>query len=100
MDEPASPPRPGAKERAGLVGAVIHHLATIDHDDRRAHYLLMTTLPGEVALSGPEALVQSDDNRYRPGWAPIADLADEPLVPAEARRMVMSAFSARTFDGW
>ncbi len=79
-------------EETGLAATVTSHLATVDHDDRRAHYLMMTALPGEPTLGGREALAQSDDNRYWPVWAPIAELADEALVPDEARGIVMRAF--------
>ncbi len=80
-------------EETGLVATVTGDLATVDHDDRRAHYLLLTALPGEPTLGGPEALAQSEDNRYWPSWVPIAELADEPLVPEEAREIVLRAFA-------
>lgn len=86
-------------EETRLVATVTGHLATIDHDDRRAYYLLMTALPGEPTLGGPEVLSQSEDNRYWPEWAPIAELADEPLVPDEARDVVMRAFAEGLADG-
>ncbi|WP_223626000.1 NUDIX domain-containing protein [Microbacterium sp. EST19A] len=80
-------------EETGLVGTVTGDIATVDHDDRRAHYLLLTALPGEPTLGGPEALAESEDNKYRPGWVPMAELADEPLVPEEAREIVLQAFA-------
>ncbi len=80
-------------EETGLDATVTGDLATVVHDDRRAHYLLLTALPGEPTLGGPEALAQSEDNRYWPSWVPIAELADEPLVPEEAREIVLRAFA-------
>ncbi|KJQ53620.1 NUDIX domain-containing protein [Microbacterium sp. SA39] len=80
-------------EETGLVATMTGHLATVDHDDRRAHYLLMAASPGEPTLGGPEALAESEDNRYLPGWVPVAELADEPLVPEEAREIVLRAFA-------
>jgi 8-oxo-dGTP diphosphatase len=80
-------------EETGLVATVTGDLATVDHDDRRAHYLLMAALPGEPTLGGPEAHAESEDNRYWPGWVPVAELADEPLVPEEAREIVLRAFA-------
>nr|WP_295010704.1 NUDIX domain-containing protein [uncultured Microbacterium sp.] len=86
-------------EETGLVAAVIGDVATVDHDDRRAHYLLMAALPGEPTLGGPEALAESEDNRYWPVWVPVAELADEPLVPEEAREIVLRAFAESVTDG-
>ncbi|WP_350352161.1 NUDIX domain-containing protein [Microbacterium sp. A8/3-1] len=86
-------------EETGLVATVTGNLATVDHDDRRAHYLLMAAVPGEPVLGGPEALAESEDNRYRPGWVPVAELADEPLVPEEAREIVRRAFAECLADG-
>lgn len=81
-------------EETGIIATVIGNLATVDHDDRRAHYLLMRALPGELTLGGPESVTESRDNRYWPGWVRIAELADEPLVPDEAREIVLRAFTA------
>ena len=80
-------------EETGLVATVAGHLAAVDHDDQRAHYLLMAAVTGEPTLGGPEALAESEDNRYWPGWVPIAELADEPLVPEGAREIVLRAFA-------
>lgn len=86
-------------EETGLVASVTSHLTTVDHDDRRAHYLLMAALPGEPTLGGPEALTESNDNRYWLKWIPVDELADEPLVPKEARDIVLGAFAAGRPDG-
>ncbi|MGB4780398.1 NUDIX domain-containing protein [Microbacterium sp.] len=86
-------------EETGLAATVTRHLATINHSDRRAYYLMLTAVPGEPALRGPEALVQSDDNQYWPVWTPIAELADEPLVPDEAREIVKRAFAEGSAGG-
>lgn len=83
-------------EETGLVAVVAGKLATVDHADRRAHYLEMATSPGEPTLGGPEALAESEDNRYWPVWVPVAELVDEPLVPEDAREIVMRAFSSRS----
>lgn len=86
-------------EETGLVATVTDDLVTVDHDDRRAHYLLMVATPGEPTLGGPEALAESEDNRYRPGWVPVAELAHEPLLPEEARAIVLRAFAESLTDG-
>ena len=86
-------------EETGLVGTVIGRLATVDHDDRRAHYVRMATVPAEPTLGGPEAARGSSDNRYWPAWVPLAELADEPLVPAEAQEIVRHAFAEGFIDG-
>lgn len=87
-------------EETGLVATVVGDLVTVDHDDRRAHYLLMTALPGEPILGGPEALAESADNRHWPRWVPVAELPDEPLVPEEAREIVLRAFSESVPNGY
>jgi 8-oxo-dGTP diphosphatase len=86
-------------EETGLVATVTGDLATVDHDDRRAHYLLMAASPGEPTLGGAEALAESEDNRYWPGWIPVAELDDEPLLPREAREIVLRAFADSRTDG-
>jgi len=86
-------------EETGLVATVTGELATVDHDDRRAHYLLMEALPGEPTLAGPEAVAETEDNRYWPGWVPVSELADEPLLPEEAKEIVLRAFAESLTDG-
>lgn len=101
--EPGETPHEAAvrelAEETGLHGTVAGHLATVDHEDRRAHYLLMDVEPGEPTLGGPEALAQSEDDRYAPGWIPIAALDAEPLVPEEARQIVRRALARRRAEG-
>lgn len=79
-------------EETGILATVIANLAIVDHDDRRAHYLLMKAMPGEPTLGGPEAAAESEDNRYWPEWIQFSDLDDEPIVPEEAREIVLRAF--------
>ncbi len=80
------------QEETGLSGDVVEHLATIQHADRRAHYFRLTTAAGAPVLGDPEAASQTPDNRYQPLWVPIADLDDEPIVPAEAKSVVADAY--------
>jgi 8-oxo-dGTP diphosphatase len=80
------------KEETGLRGTVVESLATIQHDDRRTHYFRLTAALGRPVLGGPEAASQTEDNRYHPLWVPVADLEDEPIVPAEAKTVVADAY--------
>ncbi len=79
------------EEETGLRGVVVEHLEVLDHDDRRAHYVRLAVAPGDPVLGGPEAATQTEDDLYHPLWVPVADLAGEPLVPADARAIVARA---------
>jgi 8-oxo-dGTP pyrophosphatase MutT (NUDIX family) len=79
-------------EESGLKGTVVEHLATLQHDGRRAHYFRLTAAAGAPVLGGPEAASQRPDNRYASLWVPVADLENEPIVPAEAKAVVADAY--------
>lgn len=80
------------EEETGLKGTVVEGLATMQHDDRRAYYFRLTAAPGRPVMGGPEAASQTEDNCYHPLWVPIADLEDEPIVPAEAKTVAADAY--------
>jgi ADP-ribose pyrophosphatase YjhB (NUDIX family) len=69
------------REETGLNGVVERHLWTIAHHDRTAHYFLVSVAAGPMTVGGPEALVQSDQNRYAPDWVSGRQLAAENLKP-------------------
>jgi 8-oxo-dGTP diphosphatase len=51
------------------------------YQDRTAHYFLVSVEVGPMNVGGPEALVQSDENRYIPEWVSMEQLAEENLKP-------------------
>ena len=75
-------------EETGLEGTVDHHLWTIEHLDRVAHYYLVVANSGPLVLGGPESLAQSEQNRYTPEWIPLDDLDAEDLQPQEVRDLL------------
>lgn len=75
-------------EETGLDGAVERHLWTLDHDDRRAHYFLVSVEPGPLVLGGPEASRQSSADIHTPRWVPVGRLDAEDLQPASVRDLV------------
>ena len=90
--EPGETPRETAlrelAEETGLQGRVSGHLATIDHQDRRAHYFRVVVDRRPLALGGPERIAASAENRYRPAWVALARLDELNLQPLEARDLV------------
>lgn len=81
------------REETGLQGVAARHLWTIAHQDRTARYFRVTVEAGPMIVDGPEALVQSDQNRYSPEWVSVEHLADENLKP-EAVQGLLSALLA------
>jgi 8-oxo-dGTP pyrophosphatase MutT (NUDIX family) len=83
--EPGEAPEAAAlrelAEETGLAGTVQRHLWTIEHQDRRAHYFLVSVVPGPMSLGGPEAAAQSEDDVYTPQWLPLNLLEAENLQP-------------------
>jgi 8-oxo-dGTP diphosphatase len=75
-------------EETGLAGMVDRHLWTIEHSDRVAHYYHVVVDPRQLTLGGPEALVQSEDNRYTPEWISLDDIDAENLQPQEIRHLL------------
>lgn len=75
-------------EETGLEGTVDHHLWTVEHPDRVAHYYLVVANCGPLVLGGPESLAQSDQNRYTPAWIPLDHLDAEDLQPQEVRALL------------
>lgn len=75
-------------EETGLSGAVEHHLWTLDHDDRRAHYFQVAVEPGPLVLGGPEATTRSPTDVHTPRWVPLDRLGAEDLQPASVRDLV------------
>ena len=90
--EPGETPREAAlrelAEETGLRGRVSDHLATIDHQDRRAHYVRVVVERRPLALGGPERLTASAENRYLPAWVALGTLDELDLQPHEARDLV------------
>ena len=76
-------------EETGLTGVVDRHLWTIEHPDRVAHYFLVDVDPGTMAVGGPEAFSQSEDNRYTPEWIALDDLDTENLQPQPLRELLL-----------
>lgn len=75
-------------EETGLSGIVQRHLATIEHDDRVAHYYLVSVDPMPMTLGRPEALSHSEDDRYTPQWISLNDLEAMNLQPERARDLL------------
>jgi 8-oxo-dGTP diphosphatase len=94
-EEPAAAAVRELEEETGLRGCVIRHLISIDHPDRTAHYYLLRAVVGPMTLGGPEAAIQSTDNRYSPEWIPISSVEDEPIVPMDVRAIIRDAYAAR-----
>lgn len=75
-------------EETGLDGRVVEHLWTIDHEDRTAHYFLVSVKRQPLVLGGPEVQAQSERNQYLPAWVDPADLDELNLQPEELRRRI------------
>jgi 8-oxo-dGTP diphosphatase len=75
-------------EETGLIGTVERQLAMIEHPDRVAHYFLVAVEPGPMILGGPEALSQTDNNRYTPEWISLNDIDSENLQPEPVRDLL------------
>jgi 8-oxo-dGTP pyrophosphatase MutT (NUDIX family) len=75
-------------EETGLTGIVDRHLWTIAHADRVGHYFLVDVDPAPMVVGGPEALSQSEDNRYVPAWIAIDDMDAENLQPHMVRDLL------------
>ena len=75
-------------EETGLTGRVVRPLGTVEHADRRAHYLLVEVADPKapLRLGGPEASRQGPADRHRPAWVDLARLDELVLRPAELRR--------------
>jgi 8-oxo-dGTP pyrophosphatase MutT (NUDIX family) len=94
--EPGETPRETAvrelAEETGLVGVVEEELVVIDHDDRRAHsFLVRVGSASGPVLGGPEAEAQSVTDVHTPTWISVSDLPGEPIVPEQARAVVVDA---------
>jgi len=77
------------REETGLTGVVDRHLWTIEHPDRMAHYFLVQVEPMPMTVGGPEALSQSEDNRYTPDWIAFDDLESANLQPEPLREVLL-----------
>lgn len=83
-------------EETRLNGQIVRHVASIDHQDRRAHYYLVRA-SGQPRLGhGPEQEQASTDNSYTPAWAPADtdSLTNIGLVPTEAIHLVAELLDA------
>lgn len=76
------------REETGLAGSVDRDLWILEHQDRAAHYFLITVEPGPMTLGGPEVEKRSTQNRYTPEWIPLADMDVENVQPAEVRGFI------------
>jgi 8-oxo-dGTP diphosphatase len=76
------------EEETGLVGTAQRHLWTIEHEDRVAHYYAVTVQRQSMALGGPEALTQSEDDRYVPQWVDPSTLDAMNVQPEEIRALL------------
>lgn len=77
-------------EETSLNGQIVRHAASLDHQDRRAHYYLVRA-SGQPRLGhGPEQKQASTDNSYTPAWAPADtdSLTNIGLVPTEAVHLI------------
>lgn len=90
-EEPATACIRELREETGLQGVVDRHLWTIAHEDRIAHYFLVAVEAGPMAVGGPEALAQSDQNRYLPEWVSLDRLARENLKPETVQGLLRPA---------
>ena len=54
------------------------------------HYFLAARFDGSVRSGGPELALQSDQNRHRPEWIPLAGVADIPLLPEFIKMKISS----------
>lgn len=81
------------REETNLRGAIIRSLGSFPHTGRIAHFFLMRAEPGELRLGGPEAAQQSAANQYLPTWIPADVWEAEPIVPAEARAVILRAYA-------
>lgn len=76
------------REETGLEGVVDRHLWTTAHEDRTAHYFVMSVEAGPLTVGGTEALAASGQNRYMPYWLPVDQLAAENLKPETLHRLL------------
>lgn len=72
-------------EETGLRGEVLHHLWTLQHADRVAHYFSVAVTPGPLVMSGPELHHASPTDVYQPSWIRLVDLDSENLRPDSVR---------------
>ncbi len=83
-------------EETSLNGQIVRHVASLDHQDRRAHYYLVRASGQPRVGHGPEQEQASTVNSYTPAWAPAdADsLTDIGLVPTEATHLITELLNA------
>jgi 8-oxo-dGTP pyrophosphatase MutT (NUDIX family) len=60
-------------EETTLTARIDRLLWTGRHDERPAWYFLMRDVRGSAALSGPEAVANSPENRFELVWAGVAE---------------------------
>ncbi|QDP98183.1 NUDIX domain-containing protein [Microlunatus elymi] len=87
--EPGESPREAVvrelREETHLEGHIERELWTIRHQDRRAHYFLVSVERSRLVLGDPEASSQSSSNVYQPTWVDTARVDDINLQPEELR---------------
>ncbi|HEX7352198.1 NUDIX domain-containing protein [Brachybacterium sp.] len=72
-------------EETGLVGVIVAELHRECTAQDSAIYFHVRTSRGNPTLTGgPELATSGEENVYRPGWAPVAELETIHLVPEHA----------------
>ena len=61
--------------------------------DKRTHVCyLITDFSGDLKLGGPEAEINSEENRYILEWHKISEIKDLPLYPENTKNKVIEEF--------
>ena len=83
------------REETGLEGRIVRLLVTLDNEGSTEHYFLVAADRAELRLGhGPEAMVDSASDSYRPMWVPLSHVQDLDLRPATIRADVVRWGSA------
>jgi 8-oxo-dGTP diphosphatase len=72
-------------EETGLHTAWLQPAFEYAIPTRKAHYFFVEIHPGNLTLSGPEALKQSEQNRYLREWVPFVQISRYNLRPEAVR---------------
>ena len=81
-------------EETGLEARIEAHLTTFENAGRVEHYYLVDAPVGEPVLGGPEAEIDSPENRYTLTWLPVAELGTTDLKPAVVTAMIRAHLAA------
>lgn len=80
------------QEEASVTVEIIKKMGEFfnNFDNRTHRVYLCKIVRGAVRLGGPEADRHNDDNKYLLEWHPITKLKEIPLVPTEAKDLILS----------